>query len=96
MTPIPLTAETQAVARRLIWFETPEDALADPAWLLAYALEAATHEDLRLLRRYVTEDDMRAALRAAPPGIIRPRSSAYWHARPGIDPAPPLPQRRLG
>jgi hypothetical protein len=92
VTPIPLTAETAALARRLIWFE----ALADPVRLLAYAFEAAPVEDMAILRRYVTDDDLRAALTAAPPGIIRPRSWTYWHARFGQTPAPPLPRRRLG
>jgi hypothetical protein len=96
VTPIPLTAETAALARRLIWFEAPAEALADPVRLLAYAFEAATVEDMAILRRYVTDDDLRAALNAAPPGIIRPRSWTYWHARFGQTPAPPLPRRRLG
>jgi hypothetical protein len=96
MKPIPPTPETEALARRLIWFEEPSKALADPVRLLAYAFEAATAEDIAILRRYLTEDDLRAALNAAPPGIIGPRSWTYWHARFGQSPAPPLPQRRLG
>lgn len=96
MTPIPLTEETEALARRLVWFEEPAEALADPVRFLAYAFEAATHEDMAILRRYLADEEFRAALRAAPPGIIRPRSWAYWHARFGEAPPPPLPQRRLG
>ena len=96
MKPIPHTPETDTLARRLVWFEEPSQALADPVRFLAYAFEAATHEDMKLLRRYVSEDDFREALNAAPPGIIRPRSWTYWHARFGQVPAPPLPQRRLG
>ena len=95
MNPIPHTPETDALARRLLWFEDPADALADPVRFLAYAFEAATHEDMALLRRHLTEADFRAALAAAPPGIIRPRSWAYWHARLGNAPAPPMPHRRL-
>lgn len=96
MKPIPLTPETEALARRLVWFEEPADALADPIRFVAYALEFATYEDMKTLSRYVTEDDIRETLAAAPPGIIRPRSWAYWHARLGRYPAPPLPVRRLG
>jgi hypothetical protein len=96
MKPIPLTPETEALARRLVWFEEPADALADPVRFVAYALESATHEDMNALRRYLTEADFREALDAAPPGIIRPRSWAYWNARMGRYPAPPLPTRQLG
>ena len=30
MKPIPLNAETEQIARSLVWFEPPEEALADP------------------------------------------------------------------
>jgi hypothetical protein len=96
MTPIPLTPETEALARRLVWFEVPAEALADPVRFLAYALEFATHEDMSALRRYLTEADFREALDAAPAGIIGARSWAYWQARMGRYPAPPLPTRELG
>ena len=95
MTPIPLTPETAALARRLVWFEEPAAALADPVRFVAYALDAATAEDMAILARYVTAADLRTALAAAPPGIIGPRSWTYWHARFGRSPAPPMPTRRL-
>ena len=96
MTPIPLTTETEALARRVVWFEEPAAALADPVRFIAYALEFAVHEDVRLLRRYLSDDDFRAALATAPPGIMRPRSWAYWHLRLGQSPPPPMPRRALG
>jgi hypothetical protein len=96
MKPIPLTPETRAIARRLIWFEPPTRALADPIRFMAYAMASATHEDMKVLRRHVSEEDFREALDHAPPGIIDPRSWAYWNSRMGRYPAPPLPRRRLG
>ena len=96
MNKLPRTDELQALARRLLWFEEPAEALSDPVRFMAYAFERATHEDMTLLRRYVSDADMKEALDAAPPGIIHPRSWAYWNARLGRTPAPPLPRRRLG
>ncbi len=96
MKPIPLTPETEAVSRRVIWFEAPEEALADPIRFMSYALAAATHEDMKVLRRYVSDEDLRAVLDQAPPGIIDRRSWAYWNAKMGRYPAPPLPMRRFG
>jgi len=96
MTPIPLNSETDGVARRIIWFEEPARALADPVRFMAYAMAHATHEDMALLRRYVSDADFREALDRAPPGIIDPRSWAYWNNRFGRYPPPPLPVRRLG
>ncbi len=96
MKPIPLTRETRAVARRIIWFETPAEALADPVRFMAYAMASATHEDMKVLRRHVSDDDFREALDHAPPGIIDPRSWAYWNSKMDRYPPPPLPERRIG
>jgi hypothetical protein len=35
MRSIPLNSETETVARRIVWFESPEEALADPVRFLA-------------------------------------------------------------
>ena len=53
---IPVTPESEALARRLVWFETPGEALSDPVRFVAYALARATHEDMTILRRFLTED----------------------------------------
>lgn len=96
MKPIPLTAETEVVARRVVWFEAPEQALSEPVRFMAYAMAYATHEDMRVLRRYVSDEDFREALEQAPPGIIDRRSWAYWNSKMGRYPAPPMPVRKLG
>lgn len=95
MNPIPHNQETAALAKRLVWFEPPEQALADPVRFLAYAFARATHEEMNLLRRYLSDADLREALLKTPPGIIDPRSWCYWHIRFGLDPAP-MPVRTFG
>ena len=95
MPPIPRNGETQALARRLIWFEEPAEALADPVRFVAYALERGTQEDMSVLRRYVSDDAIREVLAAAPAGIIGARSWTYWHLMMDRTP-PPLPRRRIG
>lgn len=93
MNPIPLTPDLEPVVRRLVWFESPEEALADPVRFLAYAMAAATHADMKVIRRYVNDADFLDALTHAPPGIIDPRSWAYWNSKMNRYPAPPLPVR---
>jgi hypothetical protein len=95
MKSIPLNPEREAVARRLVWFEPPEQALADPVRFMAYAFARATHEDMRVIRRYVDDNDFVEALENAPPGIIDPRSWAYWNSKMGRYPAPPMPERNF-
>jgi hypothetical protein len=93
---IPVTPLTLDVARRVIWFESPEQALVDPIRFMAYAMTYARHEDMRVIRRYVSDDDFREALDHAPAGIVDPRSWAYWNSKLGRYPPPPLPVRRFG
>ena len=96
MTPIALHSVTCALAERLVWFETPAQALADPIRFIAYAFARATHEDMMILRTFIDDCDLIEALDKAPPGIIDARSWAYWNAGFGRYPAPPMPVRRFG
>lgn len=84
------------VAPRIIWFEPPERALANPVRFMAYAMRYARHEDMRVIREYVSDEDFREALDRAPPGIIDSRSWAYWNSKMGRYPPPPLPKRHFG
>jgi hypothetical protein len=95
MKSIPLNEETRALALRIVWFETPAEALADPVRFMAYAFARATHREMAALRAYLTDADLREALDAAPPGIIDPRSWAYWNLKLGRYPAPPAPRSRM-
>jgi len=96
MKPIPLNDETATIASQIIWFEPPAQALSDPIRFMAYAMTYAMHQEMRVLRRYVSDDDFREALDHAPPGIIDPRSWAYWNSKMGRYPPPPRPVRRFG
>lgn len=96
MRAIPVTPQTVDVARRIVWFEEPEKALADPIRFMAYAMAYALHEDMSVIRQYVSDDEFRQALDSAPPGIIDPRSWAYWNLKMGRFPPPPLPKRTFG
>ena len=91
----PLTDRMMQIAARIVWFEPPEKALADPVRFMAYAMRYATPEDMSALRAHVSDDDFRDAIDRAPPGIVNARSWAYWNLLLGRDTAPPLPVRRL-
>jgi hypothetical protein len=87
---LPRNPDLMAVAPRVIWFEPPEQALADPIRFLAYLMTYGTVEDIGVVRRY--HEDFREALDKAPPGIIDARSWAYWNVMTGRYPAPPMPR----
>ena len=69
---------------------------SSPVRFMAYAMTYARHEDMRLIREYVSDEDFCEALNRAPPGIIDPRSWAYWNSKMGRYPAPPMPKRHFG
>ncbi len=70
-------------------------ALSNPVRFMAYAFARATHEDMKALRAYISDDGFREALDQAPAGIIDPRSWAYWNACIGRYPTPKMPERRF-
>lgn len=93
MKPLPKTPELLRVARRVVWFDEPEKALADPVRFLVHVMVFGTIEDLAALRGIVGRDEYREALEQAPPGIFDARSWAYWNLVCARKPAPPLPTR---
>jgi hypothetical protein len=95
MKPFPETPEFLKAAERIVWFKSPRDALQQPVQLMAYAMKHATAADMDLLLREIGPEGLVEAIDNAPPGIIDPRSWAYWNARIGRYPTPPLPTRRL-
>jgi len=89
MKPLPLTPEIEAVARRMIWFEEPAQAIADPVRFVAYAMTYGDYADMTEVRRHLSDDDLREAISQAPPGI-----STLAPGRIGIsswDAIPPRP-----
>ena len=95
MISLPATPELLRVARRVVWYKDPLEALADPLHLLAHAMTYGTIEDIVTLQAVVGKEGFREALERAPPGIFDARSWAYWNLVHGRQPAPPLPVREL-
>lgn len=95
MKQLTLSDELTNVASRIIWFEPPAKALSDPIRFLTYAMTYGTHEDMKVVRQYVSDEELREVLAQAPPGIFDARSWAYWNAILGRYPTPPLPRRRF-
>ena len=82
-----------ALARRIIWFEPPERALADRPRFLAYLMTYGSAEDIAVARRHFPDGEFRSPLDHAPPGIFDVRSWTYRHLMAGRTPPPPMPRR---
>ena len=94
MKPLPKTPALLAVAKRVVWFKEPADALADPVHFLAHVMTYGTVEDLRVVESVVGEMEILEVLDHAPAGVFDPRSWAYWNLKCGRVPAPALPVRQ--
>lgn len=83
------------VAARLFWWKLPAEALADERRFLAQAMTFGSWDDVAVVSATFPDPALQAVLADAPPGVFDQRSWAYWHARFGLLPVPPLPRRRL-
>ena len=86
------SGELLAVAKRIFWFGTPEEALEFPKRFLTYAMTYASDEDIEILRKYFSDDDFRATLDDPAPGIFDRSSWAKWNERYNRTSVPPLPK----
>jgi hypothetical protein len=87
--------ELLAVAKRILWFGTLEEAQEFPSGFLTYAMTYASDKDVEILRKYFSDADFKAALDNPAPGIFDRDSGVKWNERYGRTPVPPLPKRRI-
>jgi hypothetical protein len=73
MRSLPHTPELLAVAERVVWFKSPEEALADPVHFLAHVMTYGTVEDLCALEGIIGPAEFREALEKAPAGVFDKR-----------------------
>lgn len=89
-----LNAQLKFIAKKLFWWESPEEALANPRRFLAQVMTLGTWDEVRTVRELMGWDAFKDALTHAPPGVFDARSWAYWHAVFGL-PEAEMPHRSL-
>jgi hypothetical protein len=88
-------SDLEAVAKRVVWFKTPEDALRDVKLFLAHVMTYGTLSDINTTLQHFSEGDFEAVLDDAPAGIFDRRSWTYWNLRYHREPVPALPKRKI-
>jgi len=83
------------VARRVIWFESPEEALRLPKRFLTYVMTYGTLEEILVVQKFFSRSSFEDALNDPLPGIFDPASWNYWNGVFGRWPAPPMPERYI-
>lgn len=87
--------DLEQVAKRLFWWKSPAEALADPHRFIAQVMVYGTPEDLTVARLHFPESAFRRVLEEPPAGLFDPRSWAYWHLVFGLEAPSEPPRRRL-
>jgi hypothetical protein len=90
-----LTPLLHSLARKYIWWKTPEESLRFPQRVIAQVMNIGDYEDVQALNDDQTDSAMVQALLKAEAGQFSAKSWAYWHyrlglARPGEVPALPV------
>ncbi len=88
-------SDLQTVAKRVVWFKTPDDALQDVKSFLAHVMTYGTLSDISTTLQYFSEADFEVVLNDPPPGVFDRRSWTYWNVRYHREPVPALPVRKL-
>jgi hypothetical protein len=90
-----IPSDLQMVAKRVVWFKKPEDALQDTKLFLAHVMTYGTLSDITTTLHYFSESDFEAVLVDPPPGIFDRRSWTFWNVRYRREPVPALPKRNF-
>jgi hypothetical protein len=91
---VPYPAELLRVARKVVWYDKPEQMLADLKTFLAHLMVYGSSADVAIVERYVPAEEFRRVLENAPAGVFTREAWQKWHAQLGM-PAPTLPRRKF-
>ncbi len=86
------TPELTLLARKYIWWESPEWAMKHPDVFLANIMNLGAGEDMMLIYHIINKKLLVNALKNAA-GYFSYRSWDYWHLKLGFKKIPPLPKR---
>ena len=86
----PYPTELIRVARKVVWYDTPEQALADLPTLLAHVMVYGSPADVAMVEQFVPEEEFKRVLENAPAGLFTTELWCSWHKRFGL----PVPRCR--
>ena len=90
----PYPIELLRVARKVVWYDSPEQTLVDLPTFLTHLMVYGSSADVAVVERYVPAEEFRKVLEKAPAGVYTQEAWKKWHERFGM-PIPPLPRRRF-
>jgi hypothetical protein len=90
----PYPPELIRVARKVVWYDSPEETLADLPTFLMHVMVYGSPADVAIVEQFVPAGEFRKVLENAPAGVFTKDLWQSWHERFGMT-VPPLPRRRF-
>lgn len=87
--------DLKGVARKVVWFDQPEQVLGNTQYFLTYVMNYGTDEDLTVVRKYYSDADFEGTLDNPAPGVFFRDAWIEWNKRYNRVPVPPLPKRKI-
>lgn len=96
MRSLELNPSLEFLAKKYVWWESPQWACQNPKVFLGNVMNLGSWEDMCKIRELIGNETLRLVLTEDPPvGLFSIRSWDYWHVILEIDPIPPLPKRKF-
>ena len=67
------------VARRLVWWKEPKEALRERYRFIAQIMTYGDLEDIRTMLKSYSREELLRVLDSPPPGVFTPRAWSFWH-----------------
>lgn len=87
--------DLKVVARKAVWFASPDQVLGNTSYFLTYVMNYCSEEDMRVMRKYYSDADFEAALDSPAPGVFFLNAWIKWNKLYNRVPAPALPKRHI-
>ncbi len=94
MQPLKATPELIELAKKYVWWESPEWALQHTEVLLSNIMNLGSGDDMLFIYHMVSKKILINVLKRAI-GNFSYRSWDYWHLKLGYKRIPPLPKRKF-
>ena len=91
---IPYPPELLRIARKVVWYDQPEQTLAHLDTYLAHLMVYGSPTDVAVTEKYVPAEEFRRVLENAPAGLFTQEAWLKWHEQLGV-PLRPLLRRRF-
>ena len=90
----PYPEELLRVAKKVVWYDRPEQTLGDVKTFLTHVMVYGSPADVGVVESYVGEEEFKRVLEEAPAGVFTAESWKRWHERFGLA-VPAIPRRQF-